>query len=245
MKLLIIGGGGHLGRLIGPVLAESHLVTVADRLPDLRLDWATTRAVDVLDQDALTHAAEGMDAIVYLAMGTKDGWGGPAWARSQFDVNVTGLYNALQAAARSEVRRVVIAGSLSVFDDFLSSTEETTPDAVDAYGLSKRLGEEVARAAAAEHGLHITILRLVLPMADDVWLASADDKHAAVMTSASDTAAAFGSAVLRDEPGCTTMTITGDHERRHLDWSRAERLLDWQPLARRPLAAAASSRPED
>ncbi|MDQ0727603.1 NAD(P)-dependent oxidoreductase [Microbacterium sp. W4I20] len=245
MKLLIIGGGGHLGRLIGPTLAESHLVKVADRMPDLRLGWATTIEVDVLDQDALTRAAEGMDAIVYMAMGTKEGWGSPAWARSQFDVNVTGLYNALQAAARADVRRVVIAGSLSVFDAFLSSTDDSTPDAVDAYGLSKRLGEDVARAAATEHGLHITILRLVLPMADDVWLASSDDKHAIVMTSASDTAAAFGAAVLRDEPGCTAMAITGDHQRRHLDWSRAERLLGWQPQSRRPRDAAASSASED
>lgn len=243
MKLLIIGGGGHLGRLIGPTLAESHHVTVADRMPGLRLDWATTTAVDVLDQDALTRAAEGMDAIVYMAMGTKEGWGSPAWARSQFDVNVTGLYNALQAAARADVRRVVIAGSLSVFDAFLTSTDESTPDAVDAYGLSKRLGEEVASAASAEHGLHITILRLVLPVGDDVWMASSDDKHATVMTSASDTAAAFGAAVLRDEPGCTAMTVTGDHERRHLDWSRAERLLGWQPRSRR--AAGAFSAPED
>lgn len=241
MKLLIIGGGGHLGRLVGPALAESHRVTVADRMPDLRLDWATTTVVDVLDQDALARAAEDMDAIVYMAMGTKEDWGSPEWARSQFDVNVTGLYNALQAAARADVRRVVIAGSLSVFDAFLSSTDDATPDAVDAYGLSKRLGEDVARAAATELDLHITILRLVLPMADDVWLASADDKHATVMTSGSDTAAAFGAAVLRDEPGCTAMAITGDHERRHLDWSRAEALLDWRPLSRRPFVTSAST----
>ncbi|MHC9045642.1 NAD-dependent epimerase/dehydratase family protein [Microbacterium saperdae] len=249
MKLLIIGGGGHLGRLVGPALAESHRVTVADRIPDLRLEWATTIEVDVLDQDALTRAAEGMDAIVYMAMGTKEGWDSPAWARSQFDVNVTGLYNALQAAPRAGVRRVVIAGSLSVFDAFLSSTDDATPDAVDAYGLSKRLGEDVAHAAAREHGLHVTILRLVLPMADDVWQSSSEDKHATVMTSASDTAAAFGAAILRDEPGCTAMTITGDHERRHLDWSRAETLLDWRPLSRRPRAVVASveafSRVED
>lgn len=237
MNLLIIGGGGHLGRLIGPTLAQDHHLTVADRSPGLHLDWADTVVVDVLDQDQLEAAARGADLVVYMAMGTKEGWGSPDWARSQFDVNVTGLYNALQAAARAGVGRVVIAGSMSVFADFMIAKEDTVPDAVEAYGLSKRLGEEVARAAVVELGLHVTVLRLVLPTADEVWQDSTDDKHAEVMTTGTDTAAAFMAAISVDIPGFTAVTITGDHERHHLDWSPAKRLLGWEPRSRRATEA--------
>lgn len=233
MRILVIGGAGHLGRLIVPALAEMHSVTVADRVGGPVPDGVATVLIDVLDQDRLAEVSKDMDLVLYMAMGTKEGWGTPVWARSQFDVNVTGLYNAVQASARSGVPRVLVAGSMSVFERFLEAEDETVPDAFDAYGLSKRLGEEVCAAACVEHGLDVTVLRLVLPLSDAEWRDALDDKHADVMTSASDTAAAFLAAIATPIPGFTTLTVTGDHERRHLDWSRTQRLLGWSPRSRR------------
>lgn len=231
MRVVMIGGAGHVGRIIGPALAEFGKVVVADRVGAPDVSWGTSVEVDVLDPDSVRAALSGADVLVYLAMGPKDGWGELSWAQTQFEVNVLGLHMSLEIAAECGVGHVLIAGSMSVFADFLSVAPGDLPDATDAYGLSKRLGEEVARAAAHNHGMDVTVLRLVLPVDDETWAAEAQDKHAHVMTSGTDTAAAFVAAVQRRLTGFTVVAISGDRTSRFVDVSEASALLGWAPTA--------------
>ncbi|MFD1933803.1 MULTISPECIES: NAD-dependent epimerase/dehydratase family protein [Nonomuraea] len=233
MRVLIAGGSGAVGALVVPELAAHHQVTVLDPLPPA-VDVPFVRG-SVTDHDDVRHAAEGHDALVYLAMGRKDGWReGQEWVASHFAVNVTGLYVTLGACAEAGVRVAVHASSMSVFDGYATRdyAKRPEPDAVDAYGLTKRLGEQVCEAAAREHGLTVTSLRLVHPMPDEEWQAYAGGLPDLV-TAGSDVAAAFVAALERRGPGYAAYTITGDYERTALDWTPALHDLGWWPRARR------------
>ncbi|MFI6299170.1 NAD-dependent epimerase/dehydratase family protein [Nonomuraea sp. NPDC050790] len=234
MRVLVAGGSGAVGALVLPALAARHTVRVLDlRPPAEPVGYVEFVEGSVTDPAALKRAADGQEALVYLAMGRKTGWrDGLEWARTHFTVSVTGLYLTVEACVEAGVRRVVLASSMSVFADYQARDYAAAPqpDATDAYGLSKRLGEQVCAAAVTEHGLSATALRLVGPMSDEEWQGAGVP---AVMTSGSDVAAAFLAALDHKRPGFSAYTITGDHERRVLDWSAAERDLGWQPRARR------------
>ncbi|GAA2387669.1 NAD(P)-dependent oxidoreductase [Dactylosporangium salmoneum] len=238
MNVLVIGGSGRVGAMLLGPLARTHHVTVADRVPPG--PGIAFRLVDVADFGGLAAAMAGQDAVVYLAMGPNDGWGDPQrWAPAHFAVNVTGLYLALQAAARAGVRTFLHASTASVFEDYFgfgAELEHRAPDATDAYGLSKRLGEQVAEAAAREHGLAVASLRLCGPLPDDEWRAYDGWPDPHVMTAGSDVAAAFLAAlrvVPAHGPGYRTYCITGDHDGRFIDAGPTRRALGWAPLARR------------
>ncbi|MFI6499584.1 NAD-dependent epimerase/dehydratase family protein [Nonomuraea typhae] len=231
MRVLVAGGSGAVGAMVLPVLAERHEVRVLDlRAPDAPVEFVEG---SVTDPGALARAADGQDALVYMAMGRKTGWrDGLEWARTHFTVSVTGLYLTVEASAAAGVRQVVYASSMSVYDDYQTRdfAKSPDPDATDAYGLSKRLGEQVCLAAVRQHGLKVTALRLVGPMPDEEWRAA---DVSPVMTAASDVATAFLAALERPQPTFAAYTITGDHRREILDWTPAERDLGWRPLARR------------
>jgi nucleoside-diphosphate-sugar epimerase len=198
MRVLVAGGSGAVGALVLPDLARHHDLRVLDLAPPtLPVDHV---GGSVTDQDAVRRAAAGQDALVYLAMGRKSGWrDGPDWTASHFTVSVTGLFLTLEACAEAGIGQVVYAGSMSVYDDYRGHdyAAEPEPDATDAYGLSKRLGEQVCAAAARRHGLSAVSLRLVGPMTDEEWQASDDP----LVTAGSDVAAAFLAALARPRPG--------------------------------------------
>ena len=207
---------------------------IADRRVDPTMTSQNQIPFDVLEPTSGTSVFRTGDVLVYLAMGPKSEWGSMPWARGQFDINVTGLYLTIQAAATGGVRKVVIASSMSVFADYLNpSGQPREPDATDAYGLSKRLGEQLARTAATASKLDVIALRLVAPVSDEEWLRG-DPPYADIMTAASDVAAAVRAAIVTTLPGFHAFTISGDHRNRTLDMSSARDLLNWEPKARRP-----------
>lgn len=230
----LVGGGGHVGRLIGPVVARTRKVVVVDRAEISDAPWAEeARIADVSSIASMRESIRGADQLVFLAMGTKDNWGSPEWSHSQFDVNVRGLFNTLEACAAEGVGQIVIAGSMSVFEDFFSTTKDTVPDATEAYGLSKRLGEQVAEAASRRHTLQITVLRLTFPADQKMWDKAGSDRDSTVMTSGDDTARAFVAALDAPGSGYRALPVTGDHAKIHIDWAPTFDAIDWSPLSRR------------
>lgn len=232
-RVTLVGGAGDVGSLILPLLSEHHEVRIADlRAPaDFDGDYVP---VDVSDAASLLTACADTDVLVYLAMGPKHGWGGAEWARRQFDVNVTGLYDTLRAAAAQGVGRFVHASTGSIFADYEADELPPFGDATDAYGLSKAAAEMVCRAATREYGMAGISLRLIGPVSDEEWLAAVGTEHADVITAGSDIARAFASAVASSLEGYHTLMVSGDHTGTRIDCSETDRLLDWRPLARRP-----------
>ena len=122
MRVLVTGGGGFIGHhLVQGLLARGDEVSVIDdfstgdraRLEPLRGQFSMTEG-SILDAGALDEAMRGCEVILHEAAI-------PSVARSIVNphlsnqVNVTGTIELMLAAARNRVRRVVYAGSSSVY----------------------------------------------------------------------------------------------------------------------------------
>lgn len=228
MKLLVIGGSGHVGSLILPYLAEQYTLRVFDLKPPATGEWVQG---DVRSFEALKAAAEGCDKLLYMAMGSHDGTN----ATAQFDVNVTGLYLALRAAHAAGIPHAALTSSMSVYEQLGNRhfwDEDAEPDAHHHYGLTKRLGEEVARAAWRQWGISVNALRLCLPVSAESWLALAADGRQDIHTEASDVARAILAALEHSFGGFQAFMISGDYTEKRMRHTKAKAMLGWESRMR-------------
>ena len=105
MRMLVIGGAGYVAGLVLPVLAQQHTLRVFDLHAPADPRWEYVSG-SVTDLDALLGAVEGMDAILYMAMGAKDFVTGTG-ITTNLDVNIKGVYLALYAAQQAGIAHAV------------------------------------------------------------------------------------------------------------------------------------------
>lgn len=239
MRVLVVGGAGQVGEMVLPHLAEQHELRVFDLRPPGAGPWAY-RQGSVTDYAGLVEAVQDMAAVVYLACGPLRSWDHPATVGQHFDVNVKGLYLTLTAAQEAGVRHAVLTSSMSVYQQAVPTApapaEQDPPDAVDMYGLTKRLGEEVCRAAVARArqpgggpGLSVVALRLCLPVPDQDWPPTGSLRTRTIATSGRDTARAILAGLDRRGHGFEAFTISGDAAGWIMRIDRARKLLRWEP----------------
>ena len=161
-SVLVTGGTGRLGRFVVAELKRHYRVVALDRDPATAPDLT----VDVLDLPSLVAAMRGQHAVVHLAAIDA---AVPAPAPVIFDTNVQGTWNVLEAAHATGIRHVVICSSVSALG--IDFTNPRTPPVylpideahplqpTQAYGLSKQLGEEIARSFARRRAMAVTCLR--------------------------------------------------------------------------------------
>ena len=233
MRVLVVGGSGHVGGLVLPILSRHHTLRVFDLRPPAG-DVGEHFEGNVTDPEALGRASEGMDALLYMAMGTGK-YGTPEGASTGFDVNVKGVYLALRAAHQAGISQAVYTSSMSVYDGDLMKRffpdEEITPDSRHVYGFTKRLGEECCRNAARSWRMDVNALRLCHPRSEEKWLADTRLGTPTIATTGEDVARAL-LAALEYRGGFQAFMISGDYEQKIMNMSKAKRLLGWEPLAR-------------
>jgi len=181
MKVVVTGGCGKIGRWVVRGLLDGadgrapHQVTVFDL--DARQDQRQLRQStahepvrylfgDIQDLGQVVGALAGADAVVHLAAIHKDGL---APNDVTFRTNVTGTFNVHEAARLVGVRRVVSISSEAVLGwdyrehefapEYLPIDEDHPVRPQDAYGLSKEVGEAVARSYTEKCGLETVALR--------------------------------------------------------------------------------------
>lgn len=237
MNILILGGCGYLASLVCPILAKHHKLHLFDlRLPsDEVASLGEFFPGNVCDSQNLEDACEGMDAMVYMAMGDKN-WSAKGFVTSSFDANVKGVYLALEAAHTKGVKHAVYISSMSVYDGKLEKRffpdEDITPDGKHVYGFTKRFGEECCRIATRTWGMSVNILRLCHPTPTDRWLQETRSGEPTIKTEQEDVARAILAALAYQNHGCNTFMISGDYENKIMNMSRAKSHLHWEPLAR-------------
>lgn len=147
MRILLTGGSGDLGSLLTrDLLAAGHELVSIDMV-NPKLEGARFIKASILDRHTMAEAMAGVDAVVHIAA-----WHGihEEQGKTPFefhDLNVTGTFDVLEAAARAGVRKFVFISSTSVDDPY------------GVYGHTKILNEEMCRAYAARHEMDIIILR--------------------------------------------------------------------------------------
>lgn len=160
MRVLVTGGAGFVGsNLVSHLVDAGHEVTILDDLSASgRPDWWRKRSgprciqARVEDESAVRRAARGAEAVVHLAArpGVADSVARPDL---DFDANVLGTFNAVDAARRAGVRAFVFASSGAVLAGATPPLREDMPPApLSPYGASKLYGEGIT-AAAGVYGM--------------------------------------------------------------------------------------------
>jgi nucleoside-diphosphate-sugar epimerase len=236
MDVLVVGGAGSVGTAVLPHLARGNRIRVFDLAQPIDVDGVEWVPGDLFDASAVEAAAEGMDALIYMAMGPREPWGEITMAQAHLRIATAGLYTCLRAVAAFGVRRAIYTSSMSVYRAVAAPNaptgplprEETPPDAVDFYGLAKQFGEQIGRAAVVEYGLDVVALRLCFPIRDEEWPPQ-DPKTATIATSGRDVASALDAALSYQHQGFDAFAISGDAAGHIVSIDKARRLLGWQP----------------
>ena len=217
MKILVTGGQGKVGRFVVQELVNSaHEVTVFDRVPGPERGAVRYLVGDIQDLGQVMEAMHGADAVIHLAAIHNPNI---ATATVTYQTNVIGTFNVHHAAFRLGIKRVVSASSNAIVGwsygdnfvpDYLPVDEDHPLRPEDAYGLSKEIGETIARSYALK-GLETVSLRpsgVVAPEELEAIKKTGGRKPSGFQAysyiDARDLALAFRLAVVRPLPGTTT-----------------------------------------
>ena len=164
---LITGAAGFIGSSLARALLErgEHVRGLdnfstgkPENIADLgRMDF---HEVDLLDLPAVTEACRGVDYVLHEAAI-------PSVPKSVVDpggcnrANVEGTVNLLIAARDANVKRVVYAGSSSVYGESptLPKREDMAPDPISPYAVAKLAGEFYMTSFYRVYGLETVTLR--------------------------------------------------------------------------------------
>jgi nucleoside-diphosphate-sugar epimerase len=166
MKVLITGGAGKVGQWVVRELLNSkdYEITVLDRTPGPERGPVKYLVGDVQDLGQVMEAISGAEAVIHLAAIHNPNI---ATTTVTYQTNVVGTFNVHHAAFRLRVKRVVSASSNAVvgwsygkrfMPDYLPIDEDHPVRPEDVYGLSKEIGETIARSYARK-GLETVMLR--------------------------------------------------------------------------------------
>lgn len=167
MKVIVTGGAGFIGsHIVDVLLQKGHSPFVVDNLSsgsrrnlpnnvklfevDIR-DRAQLAAVfDEVKPDAVSHQAAQMSVSRSMREPLFDA-----------EINVMGLLNVFENAARIGVKRIVFASSGGVLYGEVSTpaSEEAPKRPMSPYGISKWVGEQYLEFFAREHQMQAVALR--------------------------------------------------------------------------------------
>jgi len=169
MKVLITGGCGFIGiNLVKYLSNKGYAVRVIDNLSAGRKGYLETLSLpetpeliieDIRNQEAVNKAVEGMDAVVHLAAHTSvvDSLENP---KDDWDINVNGTLNLLEACRRKGVPKFIFASSNAVLGEQPSPIDESViPKPISPYGASKLAGEALCSSYYHSFGLQTIVLR--------------------------------------------------------------------------------------
>ncbi|MEX0807394.1 MAG: NAD(P)-dependent oxidoreductase [Dongiaceae bacterium] len=175
-KVLVTGGSGLLGRFVVDELGRHAQVSVLDLAPP----HGAVRYIagSILDRAAVARAVSGQDAVIHLAALDE---AVTAPEHRFFETNVQGLWNVLDLAEVAGVKRAVVCSSISAVALGRHNPPRYLPVDTDhpgapthAYGLSKQVGELVAKAFAARGRMTVCALR-------PTWVMQADFAYDAAL----------------------------------------------------------------
>jgi nucleoside-diphosphate-sugar epimerase len=224
MKVLITGGAGKVGQWVVRELLNSkdYEITVLDRTPGPERGAVKYLVGDVQDLGQVMEAIAGAEAVIHLAAIHNPNI---ATTTVTYQTNVVGTFNVHHAAFRLGVKRVVSASSNAIvgwsygerfMPDYLPIDEDHPVRPEDVYGLSKEIGETIARSYTRK-GLETVMLRpsgVVSPDELDQMKKDGGRRptgfHAYSYIDARDLAVAFRLAVERSIPSGSVFFVVAD-----------------------------------
>jgi UDP-glucose 4-epimerase len=173
MRYLVTGGAGFIGsHIVRKLLEQGNSVRVLDNfstgkrenLEGLAQQFSGDRFEvlegDLRDASRVDEAVREVEVIFHEAafVSVPQSMQEP---QTCFDVNITGTSRLFDAARAAGVRRAVVASSAAVYgeSDALPLVEETLPQPLSPYAVSKRVKEMYAELFTGSFGLEVVALR--------------------------------------------------------------------------------------
>lgn len=166
MKVIVTGASGFIGSHVVDKLCEHGVdVRVLDLAPPQHRSDLDFFPGSILDLDQLCIAFRGADAVIHLAAvaDVKDVFESPNYSEN---VNARGTANVLEAARRTEIRRVIYGSTTWVYSDAIpTEVDEDTPLMAPShlYTATKLSGEYYCHSYGELYGLETTVLRFGIP----------------------------------------------------------------------------------
>lgn len=159
MRIAVTGASGFIGtELLAELKDRNHTVIALTRGGSAHADshYCVWRETDYT-ADSLAAALEGADAVIHLA-----GVRGTTSDPDDYVVNEVMTDNLIRAMSAAQVRRIVFASTISVYDDVdtIPWQEEYPLRGRTMYGCSKIECEDRIRFQAEEKGYTFAIVRI-------------------------------------------------------------------------------------
>lgn len=154
LRRLITGASGFVGRRLWQI-GDRALVRCASSSPDQVVG-------DLLDQETLRSACEGIDCVFHCA-----GYA-HAFAASNPDthwrINFEGTRNLMTAASAAGVKRFIFLSSVKAMAEPGDGCvdENWLGEPVTHYGKAKRAAEDLVLETGLKSGMHVVVLRLAM-----------------------------------------------------------------------------------
>ena len=165
MNILVTGGAGFIGsNLVRKLLTSGRRVRVLDNLSTGHRPYVVSAeveffAVDVRDRRLPDEMLSGVDVVVHLA-GQTNVQRSLEMPREDFQINVEGTLNLLEASVKHGVKKFIFASSnAAVGQVTLPIHEEALPKPLSPYGSSKLACEGYCMAFHHSYGLETAALR--------------------------------------------------------------------------------------
>ena len=173
MEYLVTGGAGFIGsHIVRTLLEQGASVRVLDNfstgkrenIEDLTQQFNGDRLEvlegDLRDASRVEMAVRGVEIVFHEAafVSVPQSMNEP---QTCFDVNIAGTSRLFDLARAAGVRRVVVASSAAVYGESnaLPLVEETLPQPLSPYAVSKRVDEMYAELFTSSFGLEVVALR--------------------------------------------------------------------------------------
>lgn len=209
-RVAVTGGNGRLGRYV-----VKHLAPVCDvAVIDIEAGDGPFIRCDVRDIDAVRGALRGCQAAVHLAA-LDDGV--VEEEEAYVDVNLRGTWNVLQASEELGLSRVVLASSVAALGIGADNPPCVLPLPVEtellprqAYGMTKKVAEQFARAFVDRGQLEVICLRPSLVAQPDITWSMAQTASEADGTDPPPHATGTGWRILREPLAITRAFVSPD-----------------------------------
>ena len=153
MKVLVLGGNGHLGPHVVKALEPYYSLRVTD-INDIDTKHESMH-IDVGSLDQVMKAAEGMDTIINCSVLRHD-------RQLAFDVSTRGCYNMMRAAVEHGIKRIINTGPHFTIqgESYTSYDYEINPDvpphtSTGLYPLTKGLGQEICKVFTEHYDIYV------------------------------------------------------------------------------------------
>ena len=246
MKVLLVGGAGHVGSFITPYLQPHHDLRVFDLRPP-RHDGVEYVEGSVTDPEAVARALDGVDTFINLIMKSPQGGSSTdqnlTQIRENYEVNTLGLHLLLWTAQGMGIKRGVHTSSMSVHyrgRDYYHGEEWLPLDTPSVYGLTKGFGELICQYFCRWFDMNIIALRITGPRTRAQFLEErvrpriGSSGKPLYISDEEDLARAYLAALDAVQTGhgrFDAVFIAGDEHGKEHNLSKAKRLLDWEPQA--------------